>query len=205
MTTETLERPDGLTDCQRSLRNSCLSIAATLEEPPLVNHDADSDELPGDAVQCESNPSDCVMVHSYDRRVPAEEFENEYQHKSGAYLHDEDMDTWRCAATGKVWEGFGSGFFWSDDGDLILGGDEVTNFGPMSGYDYMSDVLDIEYRVGSEREYRSAEILVGFGGPNIWIDTKTQTVEGRWGSDSFSCPYIDNMGLDEACEELFNC
>lgn len=81
-------------------------------------------------------------------------------------------------------------------------GEEVTTQ-TQSAYDYLSDVLDIEYRVGGDKQYRSAEILVSFGGPNIWINTQYNRVHGAWGSDSYSAPFIDNMGLDDVCEEMF--
>ena len=190
---------------QDRLQNHVDAIAEAIQNPPLVDHDADGEELPDDAVQCESNPSDCVMVHSYDRRVPAIEFTDEYTHASGAYVHLEDEDTWLCVATGQRWESFGSGFFWSDDGDLILGGTEVTNFGPMSGYDYLIDVLDIEYIVNGNREYIGARVLVAFGGPNIWINTRTNTIEGYWWGDKASANYSDEIDLDDALRELWEC
>lgn len=71
--------------------------------------------------------------------------------------------------------------------------------------DYLEDALDIEYRVNANREYKSAEILVGFGGPNVWIDTKTATVNVAWWSEtvSRSIPREFTDALDEALEELF--
>ena len=74
----------------------------------------------------------------------------------------------------------------------------------ISGYDYLSDVLDIEYRVGSDGRYRSTEVLVAFGGPNIYIDTKSSTVRGYWWNESHEVSYEDNIGLDDTLEELFN-
>jgi hypothetical protein len=51
----------------------------------------------------------------------------------------------------------------------------------MDGIHYLSDVLDIQYIVTGAGEYLAARILVAFGGPNIWINTQTKTVEGYWG------------------------
>ncbi len=77
---------------------------------------------------------------------------------------------------------------------------------PMTAFDYLQDVLDIEYIVASDRKtYLGARVLVAFGGPNIWINTRTKTVEGHWWQDSHTEAYTDNIGLDEALEELFNC
>lgn len=193
-----------MSDCKQQLRDHCRQIAAMLENPPMVDTDSDGTPLPDDAINCESNPSDDVWVHSYDRKVPGDEFENQEQHKTGAYVYDEDEDRWVCEATGQVWEGFGSGYFWGiEDGDLILGGEEITNVSPMSGYDYLTDVLDIEYRAGSDREYRSAEVLVAFGGPSIVIDTKRNMVVGAWWGDRCEITYMDEIGLDDACKELW--
>lgn len=189
-----------LTDCEQQLRNQVKRIALQLEEPPIA--DENGNELPDDAIECHGNPHDYVYVSGYIRKVPSEEFEDQ-THKGGIYTYDEDEDAWTCTATGQTWEGDTIGYWWSVEDDLILGGEEQTDCGPMSAYNYLSDVLDIEYRVGSDREYRSAEVLVAFGGPNIWIDTKNNTVNGAWASDRFSWSYQDNIGLEDALEEIF--
>jgi len=75
-----------------------------------------------------------------------------------------------------------------------------------SAFDYLSDVLDIEYIVNSKKEYLGARILVAFGGPNIWINTRTKQVEGYWWGDSSILSYEnDAMDLDSALSELYNC
>ena len=74
----------------------------------------------------------------------------------------------------------------------------------LSGFDYLSDILDIQYIVSGKREYLGARILVTFGGPNIWINTQAQIVEGYWWGDAVSMAYSgDPMGIDEACSELW--
>ena len=76
----------------------------------------------------------------------------------------------------------------------------------ISGFDYLQDVLDIQYIVNGNGEYFAARILVAFGGPNIWINTQTKTVEGYWWSDSaFSSYYDDAINIDDACRELWEC
>jgi hypothetical protein len=74
-----------------------------------------------------------------------------------------------------------------------------------TGYDYLDDVLDIKYIVGSDGTYYGAEILVTFGGPNIYVDTRDNTVYGYWGSDRAQWGFLDEIGLDDACEELYQC
>jgi hypothetical protein len=77
---------------------------------------------------------------------------------------------------------------------------------PYSAFDYLSDVLDIEYIVNSKKEYLGARVLVAFGGPNIWINTRTKQVEGYWWGDSYIMSYYsDAMDLDSALSELYNC
>jgi hypothetical protein len=76
--------------------------------------------------------------------------------------------------------------------------------GFMGGFEYLEDVLDIEYVVNSRKEYLGARILVAFGGPNIWVNTRTQTVEGCWWGERAEASYSeDKIGLDDACEELW--
>jgi len=89
---------------------------------------------------------------------------------------------------------------------------EVDGQYPMDGLEYLSDALDIEYIVGSnrdnnnERELLGARILVAFGGPNIWINTRTKQVEGYWWGDSCTMSYDnDAFDLDDAIETLWRC
>jgi hypothetical protein len=77
---------------------------------------------------------------------------------------------------------------------------------PLTAFDYLQDALDIEYICSSKKEYLGARVLVAFGGPNIWINTRTKQVEGYWWGDKSVQSYdTDSIGLDEALEELFNC
>jgi len=73
---------------------------------------------------------------------------------------------------------------------------------PINGFDYLAEALDIEYIVSSKGEYLGARVLVAFGGPNIWVNTRTRTVEGYWWGDSAFATFDDNIGLDEALQEL---
>lgn len=75
----------------------------------------------------------------------------------------------------------------------------------VSAFDYLSDALDIEYIVNGKGEYLGARVLVAFGGPNIWINTRTGTVEGAWWSDRAEASFKDNLGLDDALSELWAC
>jgi len=49
-------------------------------------------------------------------------------------------------------------------------------------------------------------ILVAFGGPNIWINTKDQQVEGFWWGDNFTLSYNnDEMGIHDCLNEFIGC
>ena len=67
----------------------------------------------------------------------------------------------------------------------------------LSLYAYLVDVLDYEFTIDSQREYKSAKIWVTLGGPNVWIDTAERAVKLAWGTDREEYP------LDwDACDEI---
>ena len=68
---------------------------------------------------------------------------------------------------------------------------------------FMEGVYDIRYLVDSSKRYLGAKLMVAGGGPTIWVDTWTKEVEGYWGSDKVLEPFIDNIGLDDYCEEMY--
>jgi hypothetical protein len=75
----------------------------------------------------------------------------------------------------------------------------------LTAYDWLEDVLDIEYRVGADKEYRSARILLTYGGPNTWLDTRTGELTVYWGSDTATRHLRDTFtdALDEALAEFW--
>ena len=70
---------------------------------------------------------------------------------------------------------------------------------------WMQDVYDIRYIVDREKRYYSAELMVAGGGPTIWVNLNTKEVEGYWGGDRVTEPFIDNLGLDDYLEEMYAC
>ena len=72
-----------------------------------------------------------------------------------------------------------------------------------TAHDWMEGTYDIRYYVRQDKSYLGAEILVAGGGPTIWVNTYTQQVEGYWGGDKVLEPFIDNIGLDDYCEEMY--
>ena len=79
--------------------------------------------------------------------------------------------------------------------------------GKVNAYDYFNDgsILDIEWIIHNDKTYKAARVLVAFGGPNIWINTQTNEVEGYWWTDSYKAPFVDEIGLDDYLEELYSC
>lgn len=76
--------------------------------------------------------------------------------------------------------------------------------GIMDGPDYLSHTLDIEYTVGHDLKYLGARVQVASGGPTIWINTRTKTVEGHWWNETARASYSkDAMGIDYALEEMW--
>ena len=69
--------------------------------------------------------------------------------------------------------------------------------------DWMEGTYDIRYYVDSSKRYLGAEIMCAGGGPTIWVNTYTKEVEGYWGGDKVTEPFIDNLGLDDYCEEMY--
>jgi len=90
----------------------------------------------------------------------------------------------------------------NDDGYCV---DCNNEYHDLSGFDYLEGVYDIQYIVTGDKQYLGARVLVAFGGPNIWVNTQTATVEGSWWVDKADAQFVDNIGLDEALEELWGC
>ena len=79
--------------------------------------------------------------------------------------------------------------------------EEITDGKEHAGL-WMQDVYDIEWITFQDHSYKAARLLVAGGGPNIWVNLQTGTVDGYWASDRFSWGFVDNLGLDEYLEEL---
>lgn len=94
---------------------------------------------------------------------------------------------------------------WRDhDAGHTFGVDAETGE-PLSAYDYLESALDIIYMVSGDGTYRGAEVLMGFGGPNVRIDTRAEVVRVTW----YSAPVERRMPadmmreLDDALSELW--
>lgn len=63
-----------------------------------------------------------------------------------------------------------------------------------------NDVLDIEYRIGSDYQYRSIKLCLAWGGPNIYLDTNCNQLIGYW--DTTITRYLDT-DLCDAIDEYW--
>jgi len=67
---------------------------------------------------------------------------------------------------------------------------------------FMDGVYDIEWITSQDHSYKAARLLVAGGGPNIWVNLQTNTVDGYWGADKRSYGFVDNIGLDDYLQEM---
>ena len=77
----------------------------------------------------------------------------------------------------------------------------------LSLYDYLQECYDVEYRIGGDREYRSAEICLAWGGPNVYVDTAENAVKLFWGGERETYYISGSVSdeIDDICEEQYNC
>jgi len=85
---------------------------------------------------------------------------------------------------------------------------EYENGAAVDLYGYFDDPLDIEYRVGSDGDYRSVAVTVGTGGPHIEVDTGDNCVKLWWGGDKAKWGFDSSTGdaIDDIFREMYeNC
>ena len=78
--------------------------------------------------------------------------------------------------------------------------DECQDF-----YDYFDEVYDIEYRIDSSGEYKSVQLMIAYGDPNIYVDTNDSYVKLYWGSTHVEAPisYATSEAIDFIFKERF--
>lgn len=84
---------------------------------------------------------------------------------------------------------------------------EAAEFEQVSMFDWLEDVLDFDYIIDSNKQYKAARIMVACGGPSIYVDTWNESVNLYWWTDraSYSLSREACIALDKAMEELYNC
>lgn len=76
---------------------------------------------------------------------------------------------------------------------------------PATAYDYLEEVLDINYLIDSSKKYLAGLVLISFGGPTARINTFTRELECSWWSETVRLELPSEFcgELDLALEELF--
>jgi hypothetical protein len=96
--------------------------------------------------------------------------------------------------------------FWID---LITTGKhdfELDEHEDLPGYLSSNQIMEVKYILDDNLDYVGSQLLVAFGGPNIWIDTQYKTVSGYWwGDDVIRAYWEDFIGLDDHIKELYEC
>ena len=82
---------------------------------------------------------------------------------------------------------------------------EGITAGKEDAHKWMEGVYDIEWITHQDKTYKAARLLVAGGGPNIWVNLQTNTVDGYWWGDHCKHSFIDYIGLDNYCEEIYGC
>lgn len=119
--------------------------------------------------------------------------------------HFEDC-TDRCKRIADEIEAYHDGRAYLDgEGDAVITDDPQDDWEHLSLRDWLDDALDIEVTAGIDGEYRGASVCVGFGGPNIYVDTRRECVELYWASTEASWGISRDaaIDLDEIVEEFW--
>ena len=105
---------------------------------------------------------------------------------------------------GEYAQSAGKGFWEAYEAGHPYGVNEETGE-PVDVYDFLSEsVYDIEYRVSSSGEYRSALLMIGGGGPNVYIDTAELDLIVYWDTRAtWGLPRVMVDELSAAAEELW--
>ena len=84
---------------------------------------------------------------------------------------------------------------------------DIDDYEQASLYDYFEDMLDIDWIIGSNKDYKACRIMVACGGPNIYINTWDKQVELYWWTESAKHPlsYQAAAAIDEWAEEYWEC
>ena len=73
--------------------------------------------------------------------------------------------------------------------------------------DYFDEYFDVEYRIDERKRYRSVEVMVACGGPNIYVDTARKGVFLYWGftQTKWNLTYNACDKIDDFFEEMYMC
>jgi hypothetical protein len=157
-----------------------------------------------------NNPENLAHVKSIAEQIEAIYNGDIYRDEEGTDWNCEDGDRYQSEDDARdIWEYDEARDIWERTNGETSEDDPRDEWEQVSMFDYFSDALDIEYRVSSphDTEPRSVCIMVACGGPNIYVDTRSQAVELYWWGDRASYPISHDAAseIDAAFAELWNC
>lgn len=81
--------------------------------------------------------------------------------------------------------------------------DELATDG-LDVFGWLNEQLSVQAIIfRPEGEFLGAEIICAYGGPSIYVDTRTSEVKGYWGSDTHIVQYADNNHINDRLEEIY--
>ena len=113
----------------------------------------------------------------------------------------------RCPECGEIhhrdWDNIADTFKCPECGNV----GSVDDWETLSLWEFFDDAYDIEYRCDSRKEYRSVRIMVACGGPNIYIDTASKSVDLYWWTERASYPISYGAAeiIDDWAAEYWEC
>ena len=85
---------------------------------------------------------------------------------------------------------------YDEEDDIYIMADDEELFAsdvyPVDILEWLGDVYDVEYTIGSDKEYRGVRIMIACGGPDIYINTNSGDVELYWWGESARYPMSSN-------------
>lgn len=67
------------------------------------------------------------------------------------------------------------------------------------------EAYNVKYIIDQQGNLDDVIILLAGGGPNIWLDTHAQEVQGFWGSTKYTKPIYDYQYIIDYFDEQYQC
>ena len=87
-------------------------------------------------------------------------------------------------------------YWFGNDDDVESVPEEFIEEWQGDRFDTRPEILDIKYIVNYLGEVQDVRLTIAFGGPSIWMDTESRTIEGRWWAESASVQVDDDVDLN---------
>lgn len=150
-----------------------------------------------------------VMIHPAPAPQPKDGNREHCRHIAEEMDAYASGDVRRCPECGEVinrdWDDVGDSFRCPECGEVS----DPDYWDQLSIWDFLADVYDVEFRVSGRHDDspRSVRVMVACGGPNIYIDSASGSVELYWWNEHARY-YISNEAqdaLNEWADEYWGC